>query len=867
LGIATTFYLCSYGVGFAADSWSGIMRVNIHPQSLGAALDTLARDGQFQLVYVSDELSQLKAHGVEGTMSVQQALEHLLSGTGMTYKFLDDNTVTIVRRIPDTSSTAPSALGATPPTVTGAEASRGVDSNDAIRDVIVTAQKREQRSEDIPISVSAIAGDELERSGASDFHDILLKVPGVSYSGTELGQTRYSIRGISTAASNPTVGIYLNDISLVTISTNFSGAVDPVLIDMERVEVLKGPQGTLYGGSALGGAIKYVTREPLVDVFSVVAEGGVASVDGGGVSYNTESSLNLPIVDERLAVRIAAAYRLDAGYVDNKPALVYENWTLSSTMPPAPFTPITATSRSTFGRDEANGRSTSIGRVSVKWNPSDSLSILPVITIQRSDKPDTDQFLTNQPDFVFSARFNEPTRDDLSVGSINISQEFPGISVTSLTGFVNRQVDFDRDYSILEATLSPVLGDTSSFNSSTTKTRTVSQELRVASGTSSDALKWTLGFYFSRQNDNLLQSINTPGSGAIFGVDTDIVYFGNETTFTSQEAVFGDATYMITRQWDLGVGLRWFDIRQKVDAGFNGIANGGASEVDGQRSTDVGVTPKITVTYRPLDDRLLYASAAKGFRAGGPNRFNTADPACAAAVEALGITHAPASYQPDNLWTYEVGSKNVAGERTTVINGAVYYTDWKRIQQQVNLNSCGFQFVGNVGAATVKGAELSAEFSVGFGIILGTAISFNATRITATATGVSAQVGQEVLDTPKWAGSVYGDYRVLETERWSGDIRADCEYHGSNLRAFNATASITYQNGMTSQIADPTQVQSAYSVVNLSVNFVNGPMRYRFYVNNLTNAAPYLDFIQAFGISEATTMRPRTVGIDVRTAF
>jgi iron complex outermembrane receptor protein len=153
--------------------------------------------------------------------------------------------------------------------------------SEEIPEIVVTAQKREQLAQDIAISISAITGDELDRLADRDFHDILLSIPGVSYSGEESGLTRYSIRGISTTASNPTVGIYLNDVSLVTLSTNFAGAVDLMLVDLRRVEVLKGPQGTLYGGSAMGGAIKYVTRNPVLDQFAVTAAGNGQKQAGG----------------------------------------------------------------------------------------------------------------------------------------------------------------------------------------------------------------------------------------------------------------------------------------------------------------------------------------------------------------------------------------------------------------------------------------------------------------------------------------------------------------------------------------------------------------------------------------------------------
>jgi iron complex outermembrane receptor protein len=206
--------------------------------------------------------------------------------------------------------------------------------SEQIPEIVVTAQKREQRLQDVPISVGAITGDEIERTGASEFKDLLLSIPGVSYSASQTGLARYSIRGISTDAANPTVGLYLDDVSLITINNSFAGAANPLLVDLDRIEVLKGPQGTLHGGSAMGGAIKFVSRKPVLDEFSVSAAVDIASVDHGGISYSGESTLNLPLIENRLAIRIAAAYRLDAGYINNIPNGEVQVWSESATSPP-----------------------------------------------------------------------------------------------------------------------------------------------------------------------------------------------------------------------------------------------------------------------------------------------------------------------------------------------------------------------------------------------------------------------------------------------------------------------------------------------------------------------------------------------------
>jgi iron complex outermembrane receptor protein len=739
--------------------------------------------------------------------------------------------------------------------------------SEEIPEVVVTAQKREQLAQDIPISMSVIRGEDIDRLADRDFHDMLLSIPGVSYSGEESGLSRYSIRGISTTASNPTVGIYLNDVSLVTLSTNWTGAVEPMMVDLQRVEVLKGPQGTLYGGSAMGGAIKYVTRTPVLDRFAVTASAEIASVDHGGISYGGESFINLPLIDNRLALRLGGAYRFDAGYVDNIPQGKVQVWTRSATLPPSAFEPVTYSSQSEFARQNYNDRSTTVGRVSAEYSLDDSLTVLPIATIQRTNQANPDEFFTNLPKFENTNRFNQPTRDDLSIYSLEVTQRFTGVSLTALSGYVERTIGLDRDFSLYIGSLFPALLAQNSYNTSITTTRTWSQEVRLASAESQSAWKWTIGAYYSRQRDEFDQLIDSVGAGTFFGSGTDTTFSGDLRTDTIQEALFGDLTYTISPRWDMNIGLRWFDIRQTINGVSNGVLNGGQSEVDDKRSIDVGVTPRYALTYRPIDGHLLYASASRAFRAGGPNQFDITSSLCEPSLRQLGLNRVPETYHPDSLWTYELGNKNELSDRRTVVNAAIYYTDWKKIQQQVTLTSCGFPFIGNVGAATVKGAELSVESAIGDRFTLGGAVSYTATRITETGVGLPAQIGQELLDTPKWMGNGYGEYHFFKTGTWVGSFRGEYQYHGANSRQFQSTALVTYPNGTMGLIPDATQIQAAYHVVNTYISFVRGPTQYRLFVDNLTDAAPYLDFRRPPGFSAADTLRPRTIGVGVKSTF
>lgn len=736
-----------------------------------------------------------------------------------------------------------------------------------LEEIVVTAQKREQKLQDVPMAVTAVSGTQLEQQGITQFQDLLRSVPGVSFAGTEPGQSRYAIRGVSTEASSPTVGVYLDDISLVSISTGFAGAIDPAFFDFERVEVLKGPQGTLYGGSAMGGAIKYVSRQAVIDETTFSTAAGLASTKGGDLSYEAEGVANIPLVAEKLAVRGGVSYRKTGGYVDNVPNGDTEVWTRSTTLPPAAIQPTRYSTLSTFGQDGANERDLLSVRLSAKYTPTDTLTVVPAVLFQKSDKDGTDSFFTNLPEYQASYRFAQPTKDDVGIYSLTITNDFGGATLTSISAYVDRDVNWDRDYSLFIGNLAGVFFPYDSYNTSDTTTETFTQELRLSGDALGGRLQWVGGLYYADQEDRLLQVVTTRGAGVPFGLGTDVTYFGDQRTDSKQFAAFGELTFEILSNLDLTLGLRYFDADQTVNGDFDGIFNGGASTVDNKKSSEDGFTPKVSVTWRATDDNLLYTTASKGFRQGGPNRFNTNSPLCAPDFERLGIDRVPDSYGPDTLWTYEVGSKNQVLDRRATVNAAVYYTDWSKIQQQVNLPTCGFQFIGNVGAAEIKGVELAVEAAVTDTLTLGGTASYTDAEITESAPGVSAQVGQSVLDTPEWMGNVYGDYKFQLSATMDATLRAEYQYRGSSLRQFDTTMLVTYPNASSANVPNMTQIQDSYDVVNVNFTVFRGDWQYRLYVNNLLDESPYLDFSRTAGESSATTLRPRTVGVGARVNF
>src|SRR5690606_23766704 len=284
---------------------------------------------------------------------------------------------------------------------------------------------------------------------------------------------------------------------------------------------------------------------------------------------------------------------------------------------------------STYGRKDSNERDLLALRLSAKYTPNDTLTIVPAVFHQKSEKDNTDSFFTNLPRFQSSYRFAEPTKDEVGVYSLTVTKDFGGATLTSITAYVDREVNWDRDYSMFIGMLAPPFFPYDSYNTSDTTTETFTQELRLSGVGVGGRLQWVGGLYYSDQDDRLLQVVSTIGAGVPFDLGTDVTYFGDQRTDSKQLAAFGEITYEILPSLDLTLGLRYFDAEQTVNGVFDGLFNGGPSTVDNKKSREDGFTPKIALTWRATADNLLYTTASKGFRQGGPNRYNTNSPLCA----------------------------------------------------------------------------------------------------------------------------------------------------------------------------------------------------------------------------------------------
>jgi len=260
----------------------------------------------------------------------------------------------------------------------------------------------------------------------------------------------------------------------------------------------------------------------------------------------------------------------------------------------------------------------------------------------------------------------------------------------------------------------------------------------------------------------------------------DQVYLGRTRTITRQSALFGELTYSLTPKLDVTAGGRWFRINTELTRRADGLFNGGLSN-DFSKGSETGFSPKGSVSYKLTEHDLVYVSANKGFRPGGGNGFVPTNN-CAFDLATLGLSNAPSTYKSDSLWNYEIGSKNSFLDGQMVVNASGYYIDWKNIQQSVSLPNCGFAFIGNVGAAKVKGAEVELKFAVIRGLTLATSATYADAYLTQSAPGTQGQPGDPILSSPKLVVTASTDYRLSVASERVGFVHLDYQWHGSQTQ-------------------------------------------------------------------------------------
>ncbi len=645
----------------------------------------------------------------------------------------------------------------------GAQALAQSAANTELTEVIVTATRRSESIQDVPGQVTALTAGALRRINASDFADFAAFVPGLSYASSGASTNLIVIRGITTGSQlSSAIGMYLDDVP-IGASTSFGLGYQSLninLFDLNRVEVLNGPQGALYGATSLGGTVKYVTELPNLKTFSSQVGAEVSSTEHGGINHAFRAMLNLPFGNGLGAVRIDGVQQYDSGYATD---------------------PV-------YGRKNQGWSRTDGGRISLLLKPSEALDVRLTALTQRIPSESADvgfrDPVTHQPTLgTYGQAFPtfQPSDYRLTLYSGVVHYDMPWAKLTSISGLqTNQGISRSDESYVYDAALALFGAGTDPFSLYVdTTTKKFTQELRLASH-KSNRFEWLLGGYFDTEKTiEVVDLFDQANAGGTF---LGLPPFNSFLPSTYREyAGYADGTFFVTKRFDIGLGVRYSKQRQAYDETVSGLLATGSnvSMTPAVATSDQGVTTYlINPKYRITDDLMIYARAASGFRPGGPNF-----------VLKPGLGNP--TFAPDRLWDYEIGEKSTFLDSKAILDFDLYEIQWKDIQ--VTVNNGGVNQLENAGNARVKGAEASFNYRIIPALTLGGSAAYTDARLDTTAPVLGVTyTGARLPLSPRYNFAFVGTYNFGIVDRYSGMLTVSDRYIGARLAAFGTPASPQY---------------------------------------------------------------------------
>jgi iron complex outermembrane receptor protein len=863
LKMAWIAFFCAAGLSLTvpAMALADSARFSIAAQPLPQALKAFAAQAHMQLLYRYSAVANAKGNAVSGDLEKHAALEQLLKDSGLEVVYSSDSAATIrpahsiaVSNV--RSSDPPSGGGAqAPPTGDSlrlAQATPGqtsstpaVEEKTVLQEVIVTAQKREERLQDVPVPVTVVSTDALVENNQPRLQDFYNSVPGLNMSPPAGGsnEQNLAIRGITSGAgSSPTVAVTVDDMPY-GLATGFNGDIVPDLdpADLARIEVLRGPQGTLYGASGLGGVIKYVTVDPSTDGVSGRVQAGSSSVyNGAELGYSVRASVNVPLSDT-IAVRASGFTREDPGYIDNPVRHI----------------------------DGINEEHVSGGRVSALWRVGDTFS-LKISALYQDDKGDG------------ASEVNLPTAGyPQSVGFGNLQQNYiPGTGgyerktqaysvilngkvgnadLTSVSGYNSTHATSSLDYSYAFGGIAQnafgVAGVPFIYDDPFTN---FSEELR-ASLPIGQKVNWLLGAFFTHQVDgeSVFFGAEDPSTGAIKG---DILSSGPASPgkgATYQEiAAFTDVTIQLTDRFDVQIGGRESQMWTGGDAGYSAGLFAGNKVVLGagaSREKSNAFTYLLTPRFKISPDLMTYIRLASGYRPGGGVANPTPTPGSCV------TDHFPCQFKPDTTRNYEIGMKGDVFDHLLSFDASLYYIDWRDIQFNAIDPITTLTYTTNGSGAKSEGVELSVETKPLKGLVVSMWGAYNDAVLTKDFPSGSSYYG------------VSGN-RLPFSTHFSGNVSANQDVVvTANATAF-AGLTVGYQGNSVGNF-DPTpdrQLYSPYATTDLRAGVkYGGSWKCSLYVNNVADRRAVIGGGGAFNFPPYgyVVIRPRTVGLTLQRTF
>jgi outer membrane receptor protein involved in Fe transport len=729
-------------------------------------------------------------------------------------------------------------------------------------EIVVTAQRRNESLQQVPISISALSNETMERQGVRSINDIARLTPALSFnSGGDRGLNTIAIRGIESSGGASTTGLYIDDVPIQARRVGYGGGSPfPRIFDLSRVEVLRGPQGTLFGAGSQGGTVRFITTPPSVKDWSGYARGELSSTEHGAASYEAGAAIGGPVSD-KIGFRTSAWYRRDGGYVDR----------------------VDFRNRDVLDRN-ANSVRTLVLSAAVKFQPTDDIEITPSVFYQDEHRDDVSSFWTSLSQsgngiFRNGNVLRAPTTDRFVVPSLNVQMHLGAADIVSVTSYMDRKNVIVADYTeaaraALFSNPFPPVGVVGP-NTFTNTQRSFTQEVRLQS-VGNQRLRWVLGIFYQHSKQNSTQYDDDPSlNGEFFNltgltleqalgqapIDGRYIYVQDPYRGVDKQiAGFGQVDFDLTEKLTLTAGLRVARTKFNTTTTVSGPF-GGTPFTDGGKQSETPITPKIGVQYKLDGGNNVYATVAKGFRVGGYNPRQLS--ICQAQLASLGLDNGSSSYKSDEVWSYEVGSKNQFFGRRLTVNGSMFYIKWKDIQQFVNLASCNGGFIANLGEATSKGFDLQLEVRPTNQLTLGANIGYTHGEFNQTTGlgGVSAVTNGDRLPGSPWKIAISGEYRAPIGSAADAYLRADYQYASAEP---NQLAPNNPANGL--NFVPGYYVRPTTNFVSLRTGIRKDALEVSLFADNLfddgtiTERVPMPVTVEPF---RANTYRPRTIGLTI----
>jgi iron complex outermembrane recepter protein len=799
------------------------------------------------------------------------------------------------------------AVAALSPVVIHAADAAADEATGPLTEIVVTATRHEESLSKVPISVTAMTQDDLDVRGVKDFQDVARFTPGVDIDNS--GTNNISIRGIASTGGAGTTGIYLDDtpIQMRALAFNPDEAL-PKSFDIDRIEVLRGPQGTLFGAGSEGGTVRYITTQPSLTKSSMYAREEVSYTQGGEPSYEGGIAGGTPLIDGTLGVRASVWYRRDGGYIDR-------------------INPVTLATE----EKNANYDQTMLMRLAAVWAPNDKLTVTPSYYYQDRYRNDVENYwpLYSNPSsdrFVSANPTQRSAPDRFYLPALKIEVDLGATKLISNTSYYHRQEETGYDGTLYNlgfyqsffggggtSLLSPLLIDgtgvhlppsVSNYRSPASidnSQQNITQEIRLQSNDPAARLIWTTGVFFSSNRQTYLEQIHDPMlnnlTNAVAGVPfgsiftnsdpnsplfgTGVPYdprFPNDSYFLQthakdqQAALYGEGTFNFTDQYKLTLGARYSNTKYSFDSLTGGPQLFLEPQTVSAEKKENSFTPKASFSYQMDPRNLYYFTYAKGFRPGGGNN-PVPQPACANDFNKLGISGSPTTFNSDTVNSFEVGAKNNFDNRVKIAS-SVYYIRWNNIQQTVVPPICQISFISNLGKAVAKGVDLQAEVAVTDNFTVELATGYTDARYTQdsrltpaedppvvhSGDAITGQSGQPAAPFTATIGLQY-KFSVLNHESF---IRVDDEYQGRAKWPSPGQDPNTQQYDSANYVLSPTNFASARAGTNF------GGWQVAAFVDNLTDTHTVTNYNWTIDpgdgesrLQRQFTFRPRTMGITV----